>query len=451
LQDELIAALATPPIKSAVGIVRLSGENAIETAEKIFKPKGEKPLSEAKNRQMTMGAIILPDGRIIDSCMAVVFRCPNSYTGEDTVEFHCHGSPAVLYATLNMLYKNGARPARAGEFTKRAFLNGKMDLTAASAVMDLIDAQTADAAANAAAQVEGAILNEIKGSYDALLDVTSHFQALVDYPDDDIDELADKKILDTIKESQKRLYDLGNSFERGRVVKEGVSCAIIGKANAGKSSILNYFSGYDRSIVTSVEGTTRDTVEEVVAIGAIPLRLIDTAGFRVTDDEVEKIGIERSRKALNSAGIVLCVFDNSRPFDGEDEKILELSQNKKVIYVINKCDMPSKIGREIENAVCVSAKNGVGLDELAQRVKDLVGIGDIRFDGKQLTNENQASAVLRASEILEEAAVQYEAGLTPDAVLVAVEDAMAILGELMGKVANDDVLHRIFGRFCVGK
>ncbi len=316
--SDVIAAVSTGRQVCAIGIIRLSGDGCIAVAERVFTPLS-KPLHEAANRKLVMGTLHDAHGRVIDQCMAVCSRQPHSYTGEDTVEFHCHGSPAVLAAGLEALYHAGARPAGRGEFTKRAFLNGKMDLTQAEAVIDLIEADTADAAANAAGQVGGVLQKKLAPIYEELVNLCSHFHAVLDYPDEDIEDFGLQNYTATLRAAAKELYALLQTYGQGRILRQGVAAAIVGKPNVGKSSLLNALAGFDRCIVTDVPGTTRDTVEETVLLGSTRLRLIDTAGIRETADTVEAMGVRRSREAVENADLVIFVCDGSQPLDEEDQ------------------------------------------------------------------------------------------------------------------------------------
>ena len=308
--SKIIAAISTGKQVCAIGIIRMSGEGCISVAEKVFTAQGA-PLSQVPNRKLVMGSLQDSQGRVIDHCMAVCSRAPHSYTGEDTVEFHCHGSPAVLAAGLDALYRAGARPAQRGEFTKRAFLNGKLDLTQAEAVIDLIEADTADAAANAAGQVGGVLQRKLAPIYDTLTDLCSHFHAVLDYPDEDIEDFGLQNYASTLRSAAKELYALLMTYGQGRILRQGVAAAIVGKPNVGKSSLLNALAGFERVIVTDIPGTTRDTVEESVMVGSTRLRLIDTAGIRETEDTVEALGVERSKKALEEADLAIFVCDGS--------------------------------------------------------------------------------------------------------------------------------------------
>ena len=449
-----IAAVSTGSQVSAIGIIRLSGDNCIAVASKVFTLNSKKSLLEASDRRLYLGTLHDKQGRCLDQCMAVVSRGPHSYTGEDTVEFHCHGSPAVLAAGLEALYLAGAKPAKRGEFTKRAFLNGKLDLTQAEAVIDLIEADTADAAANAAGQVGGVLQKKLAPIYDDLVNLCSHFHAVLDYPDEDIEDFGLQNYSGTLKTDARQLYDLLKTYSQGRILKQGVSAAIVGKPNVGKSSLLNALAGYERCIVTDIPGTTRDTVEETVMLGSTRLRLLDTAGIHETADTVESIGVERSRQAIEKADLVLFVCDGSKELAQADYDIIDLcSEKENAIALINKTDLGSEIDPgdlPFLWVVPVCAKTGAGLDQLAGAVDSLFE-NDTPCDGSILTNARQYDACRRAYEAMLNALKGLQLGLTPDAVLTDVEEAMEAMGEVTGSTVREDITARIFERFCVGK
>ena len=410
---------------------------------------------------MVFGEMLDTEGRVIDRGLAVRFPGPHSYTGEDSAEFHCHGSPVVLRELLSALFAAGARQAGAGEFTKRAFLNGRLDLTQAEAVVDLIDAETASAARNAAAQLDGGLRRVLEPIQDALLDITSRFYAVVDYPDEDIEDVKPEQVAEALTSADRRLTALLATCQRGKVLKSGVRTAIVGRPNAGKSSLLNALAGYERAIVTDVPGTTRDTVEESVLCGGVLLRLIDTAGIRDTEDIVEQKGVERSRKALESADLVLAVVDTSRPFSEEDAALLDLAaRQKRWILIGSKSDLLStpvpfltwQSGQTPPSAtVVLSSVTGEGLDQLEDTVAALFPAGDPKEAGSLLTDQRQEEAARRARDAVRRAREALESGLTPDAVLTDAEEALDALGELTGRTAREEIVSRIFSRFCVGK
>ena len=450
--SNVIAAISTGRQVCAIGIIRMSGDGCISIAQQVFSSNGV-PLSQAPSRKLVMGTLRDVQGRIIDQCMAVCSRAPQSYTGEDTVEFHCHGSPAVLAAGLDALYHVGARPAQRGEFTKRAFLNGKLDLTQAEAVIDLIEADTADAAANAAGQVGGVLQRKLAPIYDSLTDLCSHFHAVLDYPDEDIEDFGLDNYAATLRTAAKELYQILKTYGQGRILRQGISTAIVGRPNVGKSSLLNALAGFERAIVTDIPGTTRDTVEESVMVGSTRLRLIDTAGIRETGDTVEALGVARSRKALEEADLVLFLCDGSQPLTEEDQRIIELCQDSPAIALINKTDLgqvlqPSDLPFSV--VLRTSLTQLEGLDQLADVLEEMFA-GEQPCDGSILTNPRQFDACRRAYEAMLNSLQGLQLGQTPDAVLTDIEEAMEAMGEVTGATVREDITARIFERFCVGK
>ena len=450
----VIAAVSTGNQISAIGILRLSGDGCAKVGGKVFTLNNGQPLEDVPNRKLMLGNLHDKDGRVIDTCMAVYTRGPHSYTGEDTVEFHCHGSPAVLAAGLEALYLAGAKPATRGEFTKRAFLNGQLALTQAEAVIDLIEAETADAAANAAGQVAGVLQKKMAPIYDDLADICSHFHAVLDYPDEDIEDFGLDRYEGILRQDAKQLYDLSKTYGQGRILKQGVTTAIVGKPNVGKSSLLNALAGFERVIVTEIAGTTRDTVEETVMLGATRLRLIDTAGIRETEDRIEAMGVQRSKEAAENADLILFVCDGSAPLTEEDRAVIDVClDHENTIALINKCDLKAVVqpgDLPFMNVIPICAKTGEGLDLLAGVVDEMFA-GSAPCDGSILSNPRQYDAARRAYEAMLVALQGLKAGLTPDAVLTDVECAMESMGEVTGATVREDITARIFERFCVGK
>ena len=458
---DIIAAIATGQAATAIGIVRVSGQGCFALCDKVFRALNDRHFSAQEPRKMIYGDMLDAEGRVIDRGLAVRFPGPHSYTGEDSAEFHCHGSPVVLRELLGALFAAGARQARAGEFTRRAFLNGQLDLTQAEAVIDLIDAETAAAARNAAAQLDGGLRRVLEPIQDALLDITSRFYAVVDYPDEDIEDIRPEQVAQALDSSAAALDRLLATCQRGKVLKSGVRTAIVGRPNAGKSSLLNALAGFDRAIVTDIPGTTRDTVEESVLCGGVLLRLTDTAGIRDTEDTVEQLGVERSRKALEAADLVLAVVDGSVPPTAEDLAVLRLAaKSPRWIAVFSKCDLWDTKARSVgvigqvgtpAASVSLSAVTGQGLDRLEAAVAALFPAGEAPDSGSLLTDQRQEEAARRARDAVRRAKEALDAGLTPDAILTDAEEALDALGELTGRTAKEEIVSRIFSRFCVGK
>ncbi len=460
---DTIAAIATAQGASAVGIVRLSGGKSRAIVSALFTPASGVRADDLPPRRMVYGTLRGENGALLDHVMAVWFPAGHSCTGEESAELHCHGSPVVLNEVLHACFAAGARQAKAGEFTKRAFLNGKMDLTEAEAVIDLIDAETAEAAHNAAAQMDGALRRLIDGSYDALLDITSRFYAVVDYPDEDIGDLTRGQTEAALTQTETALERLLGTYSRGRILKSGVATAIIGAPNAGKSSLLNALVGYDRAIVTDIAGTTRDTVEEKAVVGGVLLRLIDTAGIRETGDTVEKLGVERAKKAVEQADLILALLDGSAglpPAERAAETLAPLDlaakSGKPWLLLVTKSDLGGRMGavpdedrRAPEAVISVSSVTHEGFDALAEAVCALYPVP--KESGTLLTNARQADAVQRALASVRAAKDALLSGMTPDVVLTEAEQAMTALGELSGRTAREDMVSRIFERFCVGK
>lgn len=462
--NDTIAAIATPLTPSAIGILRLSGPGAIEAVDAVFSPFHGGPMRSRPDRTLVYGALHDREGAVIDHCLCTVSRAPHSYTGEDTAELQCHGSPAALALGLEALFAAGARQAKPGEFTRRAFLNGKLDLTRTEAVADLIHAETSAAVRQAAGQLGGALADVVDGIYDGLTNLCAHFHAVLDYPDEDIEPFEIAELSQALESSAGALDRLAATYRRGRLLNEGVPCAIVGRPNAGKSTLFNALLGYERAIVTPIPGTTRDTVEERVNFGGVLLRLIDTAGLRDADDAVEQLGVERSRAAIERAELIFVVIDSSQDVTEEDLPVLHLAMDsgKPWIWVESKCDLSGPVAGSVGTvgkgrgsgpaaSVWLSAKTGEGMDKLEQAVAALFPADTNIQAGALLTNARQAEAANRARSAVERGAEALQAGLSPDAVVADVEEAMSALGELTGRTVSEDVTARIFERFCVGK
>lgn len=452
MYTDTIAAISTPIAPAGLGVVRVSGGDAVNVAAHIFRGKDLNTLS---GYQAAFGHVFDADGDI-DECVALVFRAPHSYTGEDTVELSCHGGVYLLRRVLRALYANGARPAEAGEFTRRAFLNGKMDLTGAEAVMDLISADGKLAARTALAARGGATFRCLEAVKGDLLSVAAQFSAYIDYPDDDIPELSDATLSETLEKSIETLEKLLENFDAGKILREGVDTAIVGSPNVGKSTLMNALSGCERSIVTPIAGTTRDIVEETVKLGEVTLRLSDTAGIRDTGDTVEAIGVQKAKERLKDASLVLAVFDGSTLLGAADRALMEQLSDAPAVAIINKTDLPQEIEKsEIEKhfsyVIELSAKDGEGVAKLTAAIEEITGVNRLQGDTLLLAGERQRSQALAALTALKEGAAALKMGVSLDAVSVCVDSAVSAILSLTGERTTDAVVNEVFSRFCVGK
>jgi len=450
--DDTICAISTAPMTSAIGVIRVSGKDCIKIVEKCF----NRPLENKAGNTLTHGYIVDPEtGKTVDEVVVALFRAPASYTGEDVAEISCHGSVYVLNKVIRVLISCGARQAEKGEFTKRAFINGKLDTVKAESVIDLIESQTEREASVAIEHLKGGLSDEINGVRDSLLAVSSQIMAYIDYPDDEIDDLEPERLSAVLTEQHRKVKKLLLSFEKGKLIKNGISVCIAGKPNAGKSSLMNRLAGYDRSIVTDIEGTTRDIVEETVAINGLKVRLSDTAGIRETDDKVEKIGVERAYGKLASADMILAVFDGSRDLSSEDEELISAVGNMraKKIAVINKTDLEEKIDSDkitgFDTIVRISSLDNCNLDGLADEMERLFSSELEINDSEIITNERQFQCLSKAEAALAQCVGDVQ--LPPDVLEVCIEDAIDALAVVVGKSVGEDLLQTIFSRFCVGK
>lgn len=446
---DTIAAIATAPVRAAIGVIRISGDDALKISSRVFSSS-----LSSRPREMVTGRFLSQKGEVLDYGMACYFKGPKSFTGEDSVEFFCHGGVAVLASVLASLFSAGARPAEAGEFTRRAFLNDKMDLIQAESIIDLIDSETELAARNAAEQMGGALGREIEKIASSLTAIAAEFYAYVDYPDDEIPQSERDDIAASLYAIADDAKKLSGTFRKGQLLRSGVRVALIGRPNVGKSSVLNALLGMERSIVTDIEGTTRDTVEESVSINSVALHLIDTAGIREAKDEPERLGIERSRKSAEDAELVIAVFDGAVPMNELDREVLSLAKSKTSICVINKQDIGCVIDKEIFSplpTIEISAKERLGTDDLSDLITETVGISELPCDGKTVTNPRHASAIDRAEAFIRSAADSFRDGVFPDLAVSDIEAAINTLAEITGNFAQDSILTEIFSRFCVGK
>ena len=453
MSDRTIAAIATPLGESSIGVIRISGEAALSIADKVFFAFSGEKLSDLAGYRAAYGEIKEGD-RVLDDAVALVFRAPKSYTGEDVVEISVHGGRILLREVLRLILKNGAYPAEAGEFTKRAFLNGKTDLTRAESIMGLISAKSeAQLMLSRAAHI-GKVGEKIKEIEGDLVAADASIAAFSDYPDEDIEGLDYENFLKMLENADTQLNKMLSTYDAGRILREGIDTAIVGKPNVGKSTLMNMLSGAERSIVTEVAGTTRDVIEETVTVGDIVLRLADTAGIHDTDDTVESIGVDRAKERLNTAGLILAVFDCTKPLDSDDFALIDSIKHKNVIVIINKTDLSSKLDKsafEGFNIVETSAKKGDGYETLCKAISEVCGTADLDPDSAVLLNERQRYCAVRALDGVNEAINALKGGRTMDAVGVCVDDALAALFELTGKRVTNEVTDEIFRRFCVGK
>ena len=453
--SEVIAAISTPLMSAGLGVIRISGENAAEIADRVFRSISGKKLAEISGYSALYGHVFDKKGDI-DEVVALNFRAPHSFTGENAVELSCHGSVYILKRTLAALIAAGARLARAGEFTRRAFENGKMDLSAAESVMSLIGAESQLEHSAALSGREGVLfrrIDEIKGELTAL---SAHLSAWVDFPDEDVPEVSHDELYSGLKWAQKQLNRLICDFDRGKILREGIDTVIVGRPNVGKSTFMNMLCGADRSIVTDIAGTTRDIVEESVSVGGVKLRLQDTAGLHDTNDQVEKIGVEKARRRIETAALVLAVFDGSEPLSNDDLSLIEALKDRRAIAVINKCDLDMKIEAEhvssvIKNTVVLSAKSGENAEMVEQAILSVSGLDGLDPTCAMMTTERQRDCAERAKSALNDGIATLEAGLTFDAVGVMLDEAIAALCELSGERVSDSIVDEVFSTFCVGK
>ncbi len=450
-----VAAIATPNAPGGIGIIRISGEDAFKIADSVFKSVSSKRLSCLKGYTASFGHVYDSD-ELIDECIATVFKSPKSYTGEDVVELSCHGGLYVTNRVLRAVLSAGASPAQAGEFTKRAFLNGRIDLTEAEGVMNIISAKGKDALNAAVTTLDGALSRQIDSVCKSLTHLGAGMAVWTDYPDEDIPEVHTDSLSESLKNVSKELAVLISSFEAGHAITEGISAVICGHPNVGKSTLMNLLTGYDRSIVTDIAGTTRDVIEETVRLGSAVLRLQDTAGLRVSSDEIENIGVSIARQRIDRAGLVIAVFDASIPLSDEDMNLLEKCREKRAVAVINKMDLGVADDREtiekyIPVVVEMSASDGGGLEELKNAVEKILSLDSLDSSAVMLTTERQRSCCVRAKSCVDEAVEALKFGMTLDAVNVSVDAAIDALNELTGKKATQTIVDEVFSKFCVGK
>ena len=453
-----IASISTAPGIGGIGIIRMSGKNTFNVLDKIFQAKSPKSIEEIPGYTIKYGHII--DGeKIIDEVLVSYFKAPKSYTTEDMCEINSHGGTVIMRKILELCLKNGAELAEPGEFTKRAFLGGRIDLSQAESIIDIINAKSEREAKEGIKQLEGFLsekINEIKSN---LLEIMTNIEVSIDYPEYDTPEVTNNDILRNIEESRKKLEDLKKSFDNGKLIKQGIKTVIIGKPNAGKSSLLNAILKEDRAIVTEIEGTTRDTIEEFVNINGIPLNLIDTAGIRNAKDEVERIGIEKSKKLAEDADLIIAILDSSKNLSEEDIEILEIAKNKKSIVILNKVDLEQKIKPENpkleifnKNIINLSAKNKIGLESLFEKITTMFNLDEINIDNDVvITNERHKNLISKAIENLDKAEKILKDGMPVDIIAISLKDVLSNLGAITGEEAGEEIIDEIFARFCLGK
>ncbi|MBR4110650.1 MAG: tRNA uridine-5-carboxymethylaminomethyl(34) synthesis GTPase MnmE [Clostridia bacterium] len=446
-----IAAISTPAGLGGIGIVRISGNDALEITKKVFKPKKNR---EYKSHTIRYGYIIDENNNIVDEVLVSYFKAPNTYTGEDVCEINCHGGSISTKRILELVLKNGAVMAEAGEFTKKAFINGKMDLSQAEAVIDVINSKTEKENKASVNQLQGFLSKKINEIKQNVIDILVDIEANIDYPEYDIEEVKRENIEKTLEKSIEELIKLEKSFDSGKMLKEGITTAIVGKPNVGKSSLLNALLKEERAIVTEIPGTTRDTIEEYITIKGVPLKIIDTAGIRETTDRVEEIGVEKSKKILNEAQLVLILLDGTKTLGQEDLELLDLVKTKKYIVVINKIDVENKIDKtKIEGEIVeISAKTLEGLENLEKTIENMFSFNNIEVENEAIiTSLRHKQLILLAREELEKTRDAVINGLPIDMLSIEIQNAIQHLGEITGEAVSEDVIKGIFSKFCVGK
>ena len=454
--EKTIAAISTAPAPGGIGMVRISGKDAFAVADRVFRGVSGRAVSQMKGYTAQLGGAFTPAGERLDDVVALVYRSPKSYTGDDVVELSCHGGLYVTKRLLQLVLDAGASPAGPGEFTRRAFLNGKVDLAQAEAVMGVIGASGEQALKAAQAGSSGVLSKKIQAIKAQLLVQASHLAAWADFPEEDVPAVEEQELLSAIRAGEESLTQLLAGFERGRMYREGLSTVIAGRPNAGKSTLMNLLSGCERSIVTQYAGTTRDVVEETVLLAGVPLRLADTAGIRDTDDPVESIGVQAAKRRLESAQLVLAVFDSSQSLEKEDWELMDSLQGVPAVAIVNKTDLPTQmdvgeIQRRFEKTVFLSAATGEGLEELEQALSEILDTKEFHPEEGVLFTQRQRADAQRALDSLREGEQAMALGMTLDAVTVCVEDALNALSALTGEQVSEEIVDRVFEEFCVGK
>ena len=453
-----IVSISTAPGIGGIGIIRMSGNATFEILNKIFKPKKEQKIEEIKGYTMKYGEII-DNNQIIDEVLVSYFKAPKSYTTENMCEINSHGGNIIVKKILEICLKNGADMAEPGEFTKRAFLNGRIDLAQAESVIDLINAKSDREAKSGIKQLEGALSKEIKDIKQEIMNVLVNIEVTIDYPEYDTPEVQKQELTMMLEKVEKKLSQLEESFDNGKIIKEGIKTAIIGKPNAGKSSLLNTILKEERAIVTDIEGTTRDTIEEFVTVKGIPIKLVDTAGIRNAKDEVEKIGIQKSIEEAQNADLIIAIFDSSKELTNEDKEILDLIKGKKAIILLNKTDLPSKIDENnkqlkenAKNIIKISAKNNQGINKLYDKIAEMFSLNQINLDNEVLiTNVRHKNIISKALQNVKKANEAILVNMPIDIVTIYIKEILEDLGEITGEYVTEDIINEIFSKFCLGK
>lgn len=455
-----IAAISTAPAIGGIGIVRMSGKDCFEVLEKIFKPKNPETIENIAGYIIKYGTIVNPEtNRVVDEVLVSYFKCPKSYTAENMCEINSHGGIVVLREILELCLKNGAELAKPGEFTERAFLNGRIDLTQAEAIIDIINAKSTREAQESANQLEGYLSRKINEIREKIMDIMVKIEANIDYPEYDVEEVSNKDAENKLKEIENELIKLSKTFENGKILKEGVKIAIIGSPNAGKSSLLNSMLKEERAIVTDIAGTTRDIIEEQISIEGIPFKVIDTAGIRDAKDKIEQIGIEKSKKAANEADVILAVFDSSVPLNDEDREILNLLKHKKSIIVLNKIDLKQIVNNECKEiqdvnteVINISLKNNEGLERIYKSLVKMFNLNQINLDNElTITNIRHQELINKAIESTRMALNDLNNSMPIDIISINIKEILEHLGEITGDNVSEDIIKRIFAKFCLGK
>lgn len=458
--DGTIAAIATPPGEGGIGIIRISGKSALSIGDRLFINSYKKTLSELEERKLNYGHIVDPkNGHVIDEVMIVFMKGPKTYTTEDVVEIHCHGGVIPVRRILELVLENGAEPAECGEFTKRAFLNGRVDLSQAEAVMDLISAKTDSSFDMSLRQLKGSLSFEVKTLIESLMEMLAHIEASIDFPEDDVEEMAYTKLLEDSSVILRKIDHLISSFNTGKILKDGLKTVILGKPNVGKSSLMNAILRENRAIVTDIPGTTRDVIEEYVNIRGIPLKIVDTAGIRETDDLVEKLGVDRAKDILEKSDLAIVVFDASRELDEEDFKIIDLVKNRKSIVLLNKSDLSKKLSEKditshVPNSHIINTAiiEGSGIEALEQILYDMFMSNNVKItDSVVINNTRHRDQLIKTKKNITEAIESININLPIDCIEVDIKNAIENLGEITGDSVGEDIINTIFKNFCIGK